>query len=67
MGSTGAGRFQQLTLSRQRAWWYIKTNATKDSGTVGSSTSDDQTCKTLSDRQRLDHSDERSLDKTRER
>ena len=64
MGFTGAGRFRQLALSRQRTWFHTKTNETKDDRPTSGSFGNDTPRETLSDWERLDHSDDGSVDKT---
>jgi len=62
MGTFGTGRFRQLALSRQRTWFDLKKYEAKDDSPVSGSFGYDTPRETLSDWERLDYGDERSLD-----
>ena len=62
MGFTGTGRLRQLAISRQRTWFDLKRNETKEHIPTSGSFSPDTPRETLSDWERLDYSDERSMD-----
>ena len=66
MGFTVTGRLRELIVPCEWAWVYSEADGTKHYRAVGSSASNDSTCETLSDWERLDDSDERSMDETRE-
>ena len=67
MGFTLGRRLREQFVPREWAWFYSKTDGTKHYREVGSNTSNDQACETLSDWERLEYGDDRDLDETRER
>jgi len=65
MGPFIAGRFQQFTISRQRARFYSKANEADDDTPTSGRFGYDTTCQETFDWGELDYSDGDDLDKAR--
>ena len=66
MGSTIGRRIYPEPIPREWAWVYSETDGTKKYRAIGCGAGNDTPSETLSDWERMDYGDERSMDETGE-